>query len=501
MSLLIHICFPYIFLIRPVATMGAKRRPPPSPSVGAPSAGAASSSTAAPSAGGGADALPEPKKQRRQLQRRSSDAVIDRAIEDHFRHLSANERATMEVGGLTLRQRVVEDRQNLAACQRLGSSYWRLLAQEFTARTSGSAQSLSSDGETDCDDQLRTALALLHHKNPAQRSVEMLQAYLGQAAQFSRATLKFVCKTLSKPSSVKRTSMNSLMFCFMTYVCKWKLSEKHGDVIQTMTPLFDAALCAQYARVKSGASLQSFFKANRQEVGLVMHLADADAVLQADATQSWADACPAVTRLVTASASGKAIFGFAEQFVNAARFEDQIEGIISSLHGAAKITSRLVESCQARAREAVKTMGKEICKREIVIPLFKSHVKMVVSSYMQEVEMRMSAALKEQSVGYKDGLPVLPFESWFVDGDRALIPCKVNEDLLRKMHAARFRAQLQARNPTLLTCGDGVGRDQFWVRLLSCACAQRSIYISGLSFLMCERCFSHQSGEATLTRI
>ena len=144
--------------------------------MGAPSGAASSSMTVPSGEGGGAEtggALPDggqPKKQRRQLQRRSSDAVVDRAIEEHFQHLSAYERPTMKVGGLTLRQRVASDRQKLTAGQRIGASHWRRLAQEFTQRATGSAQSLSSaDDENDNDDQLRSALSFLHHKNPAAR--------------------------------------------------------------------------------------------------------------------------------------------------------------------------------------------------------------------------------------------------------------------------------------------------------------------------------------------
>ena len=89
--------------------MGAKRKAPSAASVGATSGAASSSMAVPPGEVGGAEdggALPDggqPKKQRRQLQRRSSDAVVDRAIEEHFQHLSAYERATMQVGGLTLR--------------------------------------------------------------------------------------------------------------------------------------------------------------------------------------------------------------------------------------------------------------------------------------------------------------------------------------------------------------------------------------------------------------
>jgi hypothetical protein len=274
---------------------------------------------------------------RRQLNRRGSDDVVDRAVEDHFGHLTPFQKISFKVDDMTLRERIASDRNAMPSGKRLGAAYWRALAMQYVCDSDPVTELVPSNPLLEVSDQLVAALSQLHHKNPAARSVEPMIAYLRHATHINETELIGALKGMLAPLAIKKLSIDTMLVEAMRCVVRLDLKSKHPLVIQAVKGHFDTSLAAQFSKLKmSGISLKVFCQCYSKEASLVMDMTDADVVLAAD--QSWGMVSCQISRLVSSSILGKTMFGFAERHVQAAAFFQTVDVFLNELESTPAIT-------------------------------------------------------------------------------------------------------------------------------------------------------------------
>jgi hypothetical protein len=237
------------------------------------------------------------KKRARPLRKRSSDETIDRAIDSHFGHLTPYQKSTMQVDGMLIRERVTRDRHDLGKRRkRMGPSYWIALSAEYLAPEDPINALPNASADDVLSDQLINGLASLHNKNPAVRSVEPLITYLRHTESISAAELNGLCKAVVAPTLVNKTLHDNLLVEMIRALVRLGMHTTHIPTVEAMRSYFDAALTAQYSRLKSsGVTLQVWMACHEKEAALILDMADAKVVLAEK--DSWHEVKSQVARL------------------------------------------------------------------------------------------------------------------------------------------------------------------------------------------------------------
>jgi hypothetical protein len=377
---------------------------------------------------------------RRQLERRSSDAQIDRSIEEHFAHLTPYQKVTMQVDDKTLREHIHAARVNMRSGQRLGPSFWRDLAIKFIALTDPVASLEPSNHDLPISERLCAAVDALHHRNPAARSTEPMVAWLRHVQEVNELEFLGVLNACIAPLQVQKSKVDVLIVEIMKLMTRLDLHLRWPHFVRAAKGHFDLALSSHFSRLKhSGVTLATFMDCYRKEVGLVMDASDADVVMSCKT--SWDKVSSQTSRLVTGSMLGKAMFGFAQVHVDAATFATRVEEVVDGLGEVAGITAKDLPAYHAQCADLMAqccSLGS--MKREIKLKYGPAVVSLTVQELSTEVELRLVARLKSDSLGFESGLKLLPWERWMFKLHPAGTACPVEAGLLVEMNAARSMA-------------------------------------------------------------
>jgi len=335
---------------------------------------------------------------RRALTRRGSDAIIDRALTEHFSHLSPFQRVTQVVEGRTLRERIADDRASLSPKQRLSATYWRDLAKLYAAEGCPIAALAPGDDSMTVSDQLVAALAQLHHRNPAARSGEPLIAFLRHAPTVNRSEAVGLCKALIAPAGVRKKNMDSLMVEVMKCFIRCSIVSSYPDIALAMKSHFDSSMSSHYSRLKSGGvGLAVFFQCHEKEAALVLDMDDVHVVLQANG--GWGDVSHQINRLTSGSLLGKTCFGFASKHVDAASFATKLHSLLAEVENKPCIDKAVIADFKAKASVAVKQLGSTtLNRRELKLQYGRYEALVQCTDASQECEYRLAALVKTLSI-------------------------------------------------------------------------------------------------------
>lgn len=182
-------------------------------------------------------------KKRKQSGRRSLDAVVDRAIADQFAGWSVVATDVKLVDGLTLRQRILRDKEAAASSkQRLGANYWKELRCLY-ALDDQAMRKLGVANPSDLvSPALVSALEQATATNTNQRNKTPLLHYLASAPDCNQKELVGLLRSIMelKPSAVGSSA--AIITAVLKFICRLGLDRKYPSEVEFVRTHMDEAL-------------------------------------------------------------------------------------------------------------------------------------------------------------------------------------------------------------------------------------------------------------------
>ena len=187
----------------------------------------------------------------RPLKKRNTEDQVNRSLKDNFKEFSSAEIDSVEIDGMTLRQRLAHDKR-LARKNpemNLGCNYYKMRKDKYRSSDSVMKQLEVKNQSEIIDQQLRRALIALNSGN-ANKSllVEFMAACEGlnqkEIVGLYRGALNL------KPSMSQKHG--HVLIELMRMLLRLKLDTTYQTETRLMLPLFDETLCACWDRLKRG---------------------------------------------------------------------------------------------------------------------------------------------------------------------------------------------------------------------------------------------------------
>ena len=186
-------------------------------------------------------------------------------------------------------------------------------------------------------------------------------------------------------------------------------------VVAAARPLFDSALVKQFATLqRQGLSWERWLEVHKGIATLLLNPDDLEAVLLSDG--QYTTVAPQLSRLHAGSMIGAAVFGFARNHCASKAFQLEIEKSLQLVEGSnfsVVSINAMKKICEGLVN--VFETSKVAQKREIELTVLGVTFTMEAQNARQEYEWRLMALVRCRSLGYKDGLPLLPCERPIVE--------------------------------------------------------------------------------------
>ena len=280
-----------------------------------------------------AQAAAEPHRPSRPLQRRSSDEVVERAINTHFRGMDRVALATRTVGGLTVNARVARDRQALKEKDpksRLPTTYWRGLQTMYGGSDTPVSNLAVKRKEEPIADPLLSALQKITDVNPSSRSPTLLRSWLKFTTAVNQRELVGLLKTIVLDKRAPQHEVGPLVLDTMRCVNRLGLRDLYAEEVEACKDLVDHALGQLWARCKRRrVNLTTFVQSHYELINIALPDAPLRRVMQCDG--KWATVMAELDELKECGHLGEELFGFTSSLVSAADFKKSLDAYINGI--------------------------------------------------------------------------------------------------------------------------------------------------------------------------
>ena len=357
--------------------------------------------------------------QRRQLGRRSTDCKVDRNLERHFSHLSSATREHAVVDGHNLRWHIRNAIKNPPTGVRAGCTVWSSIAEKFVASECKFAALRVQAADLPVSEALLHAVAQCVTGNFADRDLDALPRFFENCrVPLNEAEVVGVMKAVLTPKNLMKLEFDRVVISIMQHIATFGLHKRYIAAMAAARDTFDRVLCREWSFLKKGGCRLSTFLSTHLCVELLCDASDLTLV-QADAGHKFINAMPSLGRLVSSSSVGRMLFAPILDSVAAEGFSTLCaEAIMPLSSSAGALSDEDVCGVEEALNEIARVHGDNSAlklPREVAIPWLVGDVKIVVNSPSEEVALRLSASLKRLSVGYKNGLAMLPYERWILE--------------------------------------------------------------------------------------
>ena len=389
-----------------------------------------------------------PQKKRRQLNRRKSDEVIDRALSQHFGHMTKAKLETKRINGLLLRERLEQDSASLkksGKVQRFGTCYWRDLAREWAEGGDVAERLDLKNRGGSIRESLINAIEAATLPSPVMRSTEALETLLEHTEVLSdREWAELPCMAATSPA-MGRDNQDAVLMAMLKHLVRVRGEVTYPREWQVMSGLYDGAVTRHFHRLcKARVRVRTWLRNHRDLCCLFMNEADVDSCL---ATEDWSLVQAEVGRLVASSRIGQAVFGYATNLVSPHSYAGAIQDLVSKLF-AEEVTEQCIlafkQEAESRAVE-LRNDGKLWEKREVRVPFLGSTITIVLQDPSLELDLQLAARLKSEALLWRDGLQRLPYEDQILPAQRD--GCKLPPKVLESMASARAVASEILQEP------------------------------------------------------
>lgn len=212
------------------------------------------------------------RQKKRRLTRRSTEDQADRCIAEHFKGWSKVQTTVVKVEGVTLRERIIQDKRR---CKhentRLSSGYWRDLQAKYAGEESPLRKLQVLDANEPVRPSLIEALKVAQTLNCTTRSKAALVNWFKTETSCNQKELCGLVRLCLQQRPNVSLSHCSVILGFAAYIDKWSLKEKFPSEIATLRGHIDEALCYMYASMKKEKiGIVKFWTCYRSEASLIL---------------------------------------------------------------------------------------------------------------------------------------------------------------------------------------------------------------------------------------
>ena len=338
-----------------------------------------------------------------------------RACKQHCKFVPKAILEHKEVDGMLLRDRVLHDMQAKVPGQRLGAKYWSAIIALYTADTTPASDLAPERTDEAVNDALVDAVSKMHEDNPALRTNRNIINFLGTAAPFNQTEWIGMVRVMSDPRIERLRSHDELMMEWMKFAARTDAAKAFPKELAACKTLFDRALTHHWVGLKKSAvKLSTFLDIHVDVCALLMDRTDLLAVI-ASKTDLKA-VRKQVCRLHDSCLCGKTMFADHIMQFTSSDFSERISNIVSeAFAGTGAIDDAAIASCKRSCMDvaASANRGKKLHgKRSIELSFLASDISVQVSSPEEEIELKIGAAIKNMTIGRKNGIPMLSYEVW-----------------------------------------------------------------------------------------
>jgi hypothetical protein len=209
----------------------------------------------------------------RPLKKRNTEEQVNRCLKDNFKDFSSQEIDSIEIDGLTLRQRLARDKRESRKNKEMhmGSNYYRMLKDKYRSSDSVVKKLEVENQHELLSPELRTALVAL--KNANCNKSPLLEFMSRVETLNQREVIGLFRGTLDlKPNiSQKHTQV---LIDLMRMILRLNVDTKFEKETKLMLPLFDETLCACWDRLKKGRVGPAEFWTLYGDVGSLIMMKD-----------------------------------------------------------------------------------------------------------------------------------------------------------------------------------------------------------------------------------
>ena len=274
---------------------------------------------------------PQPVR-RRQLVRRDSDEKIERAIQLHFKNMTASQLASTTINGMTVRERVAHDRAALieAGGYRLGATYWRALAAEYGQACLSFSNIEPRDRHEPVAEDLLKALGTATSADCQARNSEAFCIYLQYVAELGDRTQLGIAKTIEAHTNIGRSAQDALWTAFASCLARTNYANTQDAVREALKPVMDAVLTRTWARLhKNSVKVETFITTHRSLLALVMNETDLAAI--AACGGNWSSVPEPIRRVTESSSVGALCFQFAMASMHSKGLSTAVDTALATL--------------------------------------------------------------------------------------------------------------------------------------------------------------------------
>ena len=154
-------------------------------------------------------------------------------------------------GGLGGIPTALQDKRLLQPGGRLGTLYWKELAERWGAGENGIDDLPPGDASLPINDHLVQALEQAQLLNPAKRTMEPLVSFLQHCPKLNVRELRGLLKAASKLKLVSKMNQQNVLVECMKYIVRTGVAKESEQEVEAMKDIFDNALAHQWTRLKS----------------------------------------------------------------------------------------------------------------------------------------------------------------------------------------------------------------------------------------------------------
>lgn len=313
--------------------------------------------------------------------------------------------------------------------------------------------------------------------------------FLGHTAGLNQKELVGLLRMLIGNGSLGKAQQDTIVIELLRSLLRTSSVDTFATEVRAMKPWWDGALSRQWQRLRrAGVSVETWLQSHREMAAVLLDSQDVTMVLQAGGR--WGDVGPAVARLTSSSTLGRALFGFAGLLVNSAAYAAEVAEQLDLLFSGAAVSQQMIAlfrtTCEQKSLH-FGSAGVLAPKRVILLEYNGVQLSMTVQSVALEWEMRLWCRIKNESLGFKGGLALLPYEGWLVQDSKLMTVTKVGEAVLKEMVAGRACArEILEKGSPVIVCFEDMKR--LLVAQSSMLCSIDRSFVIDLEFLRCPCC-------------
>ena len=338
----------------------------------------------------------------RKLRKQNSDQRTSKKLIDNFKGWTDDAIDVHTVDFKTLRQRISSDDKAMRnkepdAPTTMGALYYKKLKELYKPPSDPSTQLAPDTANEAIDPRLLKAMVAAKRARPDK---SFMHSFISSATAPNSTELCGILKFFleQKPHCEKQLP---LCMDIMRYCARNNIKGKFPAQANRVTFMFDKSLTCAYMVAKTDQMLPgTFVQLNSQILALVMDMIDLKLLTDADASVNWMSLAGPLTRLVSSSAIGTAMFGFALHNVIAQLIADKIDQILLELRDVGLTAAIIVETKRKMIIEIDALENIELLRprREVNVKYRGASFAANVNSIAEEINIKVASLWKGLAV-------------------------------------------------------------------------------------------------------